>query len=124
MLVVLRSCTRVHLSFIRTSFAEPFRGFQQRYKVIPVRMVEGHGCHRVAHAHRKLLVGKRFVAKSPNGRFTEGESALVARTASLQYQVQLQHIVPTDHLKILLLHSKIAYLQSVAQALRPYTKSL
>ena len=38
-------------------------------------MVEGHGCHRVAHAHRKLLLGKRFVAKSPNGRFTEGVSA-------------------------------------------------
>ena len=37
-------------------------------------MVEGHGCHRVAHAHRKLLVGKHFVAKSPNGRFTEGGS--------------------------------------------------
>lgn len=75
MFVVLRSCTRVHLTFTSTSFAEPFRGFQQRFKVVPVRMVEGHGCHRVAHAHRKLLVGKRFVAKSPNGRFTEGASA-------------------------------------------------
>ena len=124
MLVVLRSCTRVHLTVTRTLFAEPFRGFQQRYKVIPVRMVEGHGCHRVAHAHRKLLVGKRFVAKSPNGRFTEGESAPVAPTASLQHQVQLQHIMPRDYLKIFLLHSKLAYLLAVAQALRQYTKSL
>eukprot|EP00983_Pelagomonas_calceolata_P130352 1161677-Pelagomonas_calceolata.AAC.8 len=31
-----------------------------------------HQCHRVAAAHRKLLVGKRFQAKSPNGRFQQG----------------------------------------------------
>lgn len=44
--------------------------------MIPVRMVEGHGCHRVAHAHRKLLLNKRFVATSPNKRFTEGAEAV------------------------------------------------
>jgi endonuclease-8 len=27
----------------------------------------------VAAAHRKLLVGKSFQARSPNGRFKEGE---------------------------------------------------
>lgn len=30
-------------------------------------MVEGHGVHRVAAAHRRQLVGKRFKATSPNG---------------------------------------------------------
>ncbi|KAF5827875.1 hypothetical protein DUNSADRAFT_18593 [Dunaliella salina] len=38
-------------------------------------MVEGHQCHRVAAAHRRLLVGKRFQAKSPNGRFQQGAEA-------------------------------------------------
>ena len=38
-------------------------------------MVEGHQCHRVGHAHRKQLLGKRFTAQSPNGRFTEGIAA-------------------------------------------------
>jgi hypothetical protein len=41
-------------------------------RVVPV-MVEGHQCHRVGHAHRRLLVGKAFDATSPNGRFVEGE---------------------------------------------------
>jgi len=43
-------------------------------------MVEGHACHRVAHLHRKLLVGKRFVVTSPNGRFVEGAAAVDGRT--------------------------------------------
>lgn len=34
-------------------------------------MVEGHGVHRVAAAHRRALMGKRFAATSPNGRFTQ-----------------------------------------------------
>lgn len=38
-------------------------------------MVEGHQCHRVGHAHRKQLLGQRFIAQSPNGRFTEGAAA-------------------------------------------------
>ena len=37
-----------------------------------VRMVEGHGVHRVAAAHREQLRGKAFKASSPNGRFEEG----------------------------------------------------
>ena len=36
-------------------------------------MVEGHQCHRVAHAHRGLLMGHRFKAHSPNKRFVEGQ---------------------------------------------------
>jgi formamidopyrimidine-DNA glycosylase len=35
-------------------------------------MVEGHSVHRVAAMHRKRLVGKKFTAWSPNGRFKEG----------------------------------------------------
>lgn len=40
-------------------------------RIVPV-MVEGHQCHRVGHAHRRLLLGKAFTATSPNGRFAEG----------------------------------------------------
>ena len=39
-------------------------------------MVEGHSVHRVAHAHRRRLCGKRFVATSPNGRFAAGAAAI------------------------------------------------
>lgn len=42
-------------------------------------MVEGHQCHRVAHAHRKLLMGLKFLASSPNGRFKEGATALTGK---------------------------------------------
>jgi len=35
-------------------------------------MVEGHGIHRVANSHRKVLIGKIFNAISPNKKFTEG----------------------------------------------------
>jgi hypothetical protein len=34
--------------------------------------VEGHGCHRVAAAHRRLMLGRRMRATSPNGRFADG----------------------------------------------------
>eukprot|EP00747_Dinoflagellata_sp_TGD_P181889 gnl/TRDRNA2_/TRDRNA2_35888_c0_seq1.p1 gnl/TRDRNA2_/TRDRNA2_35888_c0~~gnl/TRDRNA2_/TRDRNA2_35888_c0_seq1.p1 ORF type:complete len:365 (+),score=59.91 gnl/TRDRNA2_/TRDRNA2_35888_c0_seq1:103-1197(+) len=40
-------------------------------------MVEGDGCHRVAAAHRKSLVGRKFVATSPNRRFVAGAKALM-----------------------------------------------
>ena len=43
-------------------------------------MVEGHGTHRVAAAHRRELVGKKFKASSPNGRFAEGAAAISAKT--------------------------------------------
>ena len=39
-------------------------------------MVEGHGVHRVAVTHRRALVGKRFAATSPNGRFEHGARAI------------------------------------------------
>jgi formamidopyrimidine-DNA glycosylase len=45
-------------------------------------MVEGHQCHRVAAAHRKLLVGHPFKATSPNGRFVEGAAAIDSRPLS------------------------------------------
>lgn len=42
-------------------------------------MVEGHGVHRVAAAHRRELVGKRFAATSPNGRFAEGAAVIASK---------------------------------------------
>ena len=39
-------------------------------------MVEGHGCHRVAHFHRQKLLNRSFKATSPNGRFTDGAAAI------------------------------------------------
>ncbi|KAI9007683.1 DNA glycosylase [Hyaloraphidium curvatum] len=42
-------------------------------------MVEGHGVARVAAAHRKLLLGKQFQARSPNGRFTDGAALINGR---------------------------------------------
>lgn len=39
-------------------------------------MVEGHSVHRVASRHRDLLVGKKFKATSPNGRFADGAAAI------------------------------------------------
>eukprot|EP00288_Rhodomonas_lens_P001473 CAMPEP_0177730644 /NCGR_PEP_ID=MMETSP0484_2-20121128/22104_1 /TAXON_ID=354590 /ORGANISM="Rhodomonas lens, Strain RHODO" /LENGTH=493 /DNA_ID=CAMNT_0019243657 /DNA_START=443 /DNA_END=1924 /DNA_ORIENTATION=- len=39
-------------------------------------MVEGHSVHRVAASHTKRLVGKKFKASSPNGRFTDGATAI------------------------------------------------
>eukprot|EP01079_Euglenida_sp_SAG-EU17-18_P009179 gene9179-8267_t len=46
-------------------------------------MVEGDGCHRVAAAHRKGLVGRKFKASSPNGRFTAGALAIVKAGGTL-----------------------------------------
>ncbi len=43
------------------------------FSYLTVRMVEGHQCHRVVHAHRKVLLGQRFKAESPNGKFIDGE---------------------------------------------------
>jgi hypothetical protein len=43
---------------------------------LQVVMVEGHQCHRVGAAHRRLLLGKAFAASSPNGRFADGAAAI------------------------------------------------
>ena len=53
-------------------------------------MVEGHQCHRVGHAHRKQLLGQRFTAQSPNGRFTEGTPQHVASMQSDKCSPQAQ----------------------------------
>ena len=47
-----------------------------------IRMVEGHSVHRVASLHTKRLVGKKFRAWSPNGRFTDGAKAINGKTFS------------------------------------------
>jgi formamidopyrimidine-DNA glycosylase len=42
-------------------------------------MVEGHSVHRLASAFRSKLIGRRFAACSPNGRFAEGAAAIDGR---------------------------------------------
>lgn len=42
-------------------------------------MVEGHSVHRVAHALRARMVGRRFKASSPNGRFADGAALIDGR---------------------------------------------
>lgn len=42
-------------------------------------MPEGHSIHRVARVHRRWLVGRRFTADSPQGRFAEGARVLSGR---------------------------------------------
>ena len=42
-------------------------------------MVEGHGVHRVAERHKQILVGRIFIATSPNGRFTDGAAEISNR---------------------------------------------
>ena len=41
-----------------------------------IKMVEGHSVHRIASRFRSQLVGKRFTASSPNGRFIDGARAI------------------------------------------------
>ncbi|NMO23720.1 DNA-formamidopyrimidine glycosylase family protein, partial [Pyxidicoccus fallax] len=43
-------------------------------------MPEGHSIHRVARVHRRWLVGRRFTADSPQGRFADGARVLSGRT--------------------------------------------
>lgn len=59
------------LFFARPPLATAYR--------LSLQMVEGHGCHRVVAAHRRLLLGHVFKATSPNGRFTEGAKLIDGR---------------------------------------------
>jgi formamidopyrimidine-DNA glycosylase len=45
-------------------------------------MVEGHSVHRIASRFRSSLVGKKFSATSPNGRFVEGAHAIDGKVLS------------------------------------------
>ena len=45
-------------------------------------MVEGHSVHRLASAFSTKLVGRRFNASSPNGRFADGALAIDGRVLS------------------------------------------
>ena len=47
-----------------------------------LNMVEGHSVHRIASRFRTQLVGKKFAASSPNGRFAEGSQAIDNRVLS------------------------------------------
>ena len=70
--------TTVHslLLFILHSCAKT-RTF--RLAVAACTMVEGHSVHRIAASHTRRLVGLRFKASSPNGRFTEGAKQIDGR---------------------------------------------
>jgi formamidopyrimidine-DNA glycosylase len=71
----------VFLSFCWTTTKYPvvnaFGVYRQQ-----IRMVEGHSVHRVAAFHRRTLIGKKFSATSPNGRFTDGAKAIHGKTFS------------------------------------------
>mmetsp|Transcript_4506 Transcript_4506/g.10177 ORF Transcript_4506/g.10177 Transcript_4506/m.10177 type:complete len:150 (-) Transcript_4506:1786-2235(-) len=41
-----------------------------------ISMVEGHSVHRIASRFRSKLVGRKFTASSPNGRFVDGTAAI------------------------------------------------
>ena len=56
------------------------------HSYLTIRMVEGHQCHRVGHAHRKQLLGQRFTAQSPNGRFTDGSISILTPWAMAHLQ--------------------------------------
>jgi len=47
-----------------------------------LNMVEGHSVHRIASRFRSQLVGKKFAATSPNGRFLDGSHAIDNRVLS------------------------------------------
>ena len=57
-------------------YPNSFRIFVRRLHSTSPIMVEGHSVHRVAFSHSQRLVGKRFSASSPNGRFTDGAKAI------------------------------------------------
>ena len=45
-------------------------------RALVVTMVEGHSVHRIAASFRRRLVGRKFAATSPNGRFSDGAKAI------------------------------------------------
>ena len=47
-----------------------------------IKMVEGHSVHRIASRFRSNLVGRKFAASSPNGRFVDGAAAIDGRVLS------------------------------------------
>ncbi|BDA51318.1 probable endonuclease 8 1 at N-terminal half [Coccomyxa sp. Obi] len=74
---VLQTSGVVHLQRLSCQQFERSRPAKRLpFSYLTVRMVEGHQCHRVVHAHRKALLGQRFKAESPNGKFTDGAKAI------------------------------------------------
>ena len=45
-------------------------------------MVEGHSVHRIASRFRSQIVGRKFMATSPNGRFTQGATEIDGKVLS------------------------------------------
>ena len=74
---------RCHL-FCRLSFLclVAFTEYIVTTHAFTLNMVEGHSVHRIASRFRTQLVGKKFAASSPNGRFAEGSQAIDNRVLS------------------------------------------
>jgi len=95
-------------------------------------MVEGHGCHRVAAAHRKKLLNLVFAASSPNGRFADGARAIDAK-ALLDVQVHGKNLFyffgkarssPLDFTDVVHIHFGMSgQFRVAAAASEPATKS-
>eukprot|EP00581_Thalassiosira_minuscula_P003206 CAMPEP_0183736752 /NCGR_PEP_ID=MMETSP0737-20130205/50139_1 /TAXON_ID=385413 /ORGANISM="Thalassiosira miniscula, Strain CCMP1093" /LENGTH=523 /DNA_ID=CAMNT_0025970843 /DNA_START=104 /DNA_END=1671 /DNA_ORIENTATION=+ len=60
-------------------------------------MVEGHSVHRLASRFRSQLVGRRFTASSPNGRFADGAAAIDGRVLSRMEAVGKNLFAFFDH---------------------------
>ena len=86
--------TNIRIAFIVTSLLfvllnQPWH-ITAYYQLLPnyykksnsINMVEGHSVARVASLHRQRLVGKRFLATSPNKRFVEGANAINGKVFS------------------------------------------
>lgn len=72
----------MHINILLSLFLITFRRVYSFRLTTALKMVEGHSVHRVATMHRQRLVGKKFVAWSPNGRFKEGANAINGKVFS------------------------------------------
>ena len=83
-MVVRALVSRTRLQFSTSAFTgltntrpqQSVRLTHRRFSRSIIKMVEGHQCHRVAHFHRKKLLGKSFACSSPNGKFELGASQI------------------------------------------------
>jgi formamidopyrimidine-DNA glycosylase len=73
---MLSACTRAARQSLAPRVFSHISAARRAFSKSPIVMVEGHQCHRVVHFHRQKLLGLRFAAHSPNGRFAEGAAAI------------------------------------------------
>jgi formamidopyrimidine-DNA glycosylase len=73
---MLSAWTRAARQSLAPRFFSHICSARRAFSKSPIIMVEGHQTHRVIHFHRQKLLGRRFAAHSPNGRFAEGAAAV------------------------------------------------